>query len=128
MTFAEAKKETYSLFDDRCRELLDDFLSKKNEAVCSKCSQSCSDGKKIHRILRNLIEGLTIEAAKRCDDKVDFFMCLLCPYLSSEALLRSVGKGKGKGKRLKSLVTEMERSGDRLQNIINGGEKHERKN
>ena len=119
-TFEEAKEETYSVFDDRCRELLDDFLKAKSEAVCVKCSESesCSDGNKIHRALRNLIEELTTEAAKRCANEVDFFVCLLCPHLSSANLVRSMAEGK----RMKSLAREMEKSGDRLFAIVKGGE------
>jgi len=117
-TFDEAKEETYSLFSDRCRGLLDDFLREKDKTVCSLCSESCSDGKKIHKALRNLIEELTVEAAKRCDNKVDFLVCLLCPYLSSEAMLRLAGKGET----VKSLVKEMEQSGDRLLALIRRNE------
>lgn len=113
-TFKEAKEEVYSLVSDRCRQLLSDFLEQKDKAVCSKCSQSCTQGQKIHKVLGNLIETLTVEAATRCDNKVDLLVCLLCPHLTSADLVKSAAKGKT----VKSLAREMEKSSERLLSLI----------
>ena len=118
-TFKEAKEETYSLLDDRCRQLLSDFLEEKDKRICSKCSQSCTQGEKIHRGLRNLIETLTIEAATRCDNKVDRLVCLLAPHLSSADLVRNAAKGKT----MMSLAREMRKSSERLLSLIRRKEK-----
>ena len=115
-TFEATKEETYSLFAGRCRELLDDFLREKNEAVCAKCSESCTETMKIQRALRHLIERLTFEAAKRCDDKVDILVCLLCPYLSTAEMFKSFARGKT----VKLLAKEMKQGRDRLLAIIRG--------
>ena len=117
-TFKEAKEATYSLFTKRCRRLLTDFLREKNNAVCSKCSESCTQGEKIQRVLGNLIENLTVEAATRCDNKVDFFVCVLQPHLTSADLVKSAAKGKT----MKSLVKEMEKSEERLLKIVKGAQ------
>ena len=118
-TFEEAKKETYSLFDGRCRELLDDFLREKNEAVCANCSESCAEGQKIQRALRHLIERLTFEAAKRCDDKFDIFVCLLCPYLSTAEMFEIFARDKT----AKLLAKEIAGGKDRLLAILKGKKK-----
>lgn len=119
MTFKKAKEETYSLFADRCHQLLSDFLEEKEKTVCAKCSESCTEGEKIQRALRHLIERLTLEAANRCDDNVDIFVCLLCPHLISADLVKSAAKGKT----VKSLAREMEKSSERLLSLIRRKEK-----
>ena len=121
-TFDKAKEETYSLFADRCRQLLSDFLEEKDKTVCSKCSQSCTQGVKIHRVLGNLIENLTVEAATQCNNKVDFFVCLLQPHLTSADLVKLAAKGKT----VKAVAREMEKSSERLLSLIRRKEEKQR--
>ncbi len=123
MSFEEAKEETYSLFTKRCRRLLTDFLREKDEAVCSQCSESCKQGEKVHRALRYLVETLTVAAAKRCDDKADIFLCVLCPYLSSVHIMDALGRGK----MVKHLAREMDRGHRKLVDIIKEGERESAK-
>ncbi|MBA7677579.1 hypothetical protein ES703_85838 [subsurface metagenome] len=113
-TFEEAKKETYSLFNDRCRGLLTEFLREKNKVVCPLCSDSCTEGEKITRALQMLIEELTIKAIEQCDNKVDIWLCLLSPYLTTERLLKFFPHKKI----AKLLVSELESTTDRLSAIL----------
>lgn len=113
-TFEEAKEATYSLFEKRCGELLQDFLSEKKKVVCSLCSKSCTEIERTQRALQGLIESLVIEATKVSDDKVDIFICALCPYLSTLALFKRYSRAKT----AKRLAREMERGKDRLLTII----------
>ena len=102
------------MFQERCGELLQDFVKEKNKAVCSLCSESCTEVEKTHKALRALIEGMVIEAVEGCSDKKDIFVCALCPYLSTLNLFKSYCQGKY----AKRLTKEMEKSTDRLLAII----------
>ncbi len=54
--FEEAKEVVYDLFQKRCGQLLQDFLSEKEKAVCPLCSDSCTEIEKTHK-------GLLLENA-----------------------------------------------------------------
>ena len=116
-TFEESKQETYSLFQKRCGELLHDFLSEKEKAVCPLCSKSCTEMEKTHKALQVLIESLVLEATEGCDDKGDIFVSALCPYLSTLNFFKN-----SRGKTAKRLHKEMEEGRDRLLAIIRGSD------
>ena len=121
-TFEESKEEIYTLFQKRCGELLQDFLSEKEKAVCSLCSESCTEIEKSHKALQGLIEAMVLEAVEGCDDKADIFLCALCPYLSTIKLFKSCSLGKTSTR----LLNEMEKGRDRVLAIIRRS--NERKN
>lgn len=113
-TFEENKEEIYPLFRRRCGKLLRDFVSRKEESVCSLCSDSCTENQKTGKALQGLIEFMVREAAKGCDDKVDIFMYALCPYLTSLELFEAYAQGKN----AKRLAKEMQKGRDKLLAII----------
>lgn len=115
-TFEESKEEIYSLFQKRCRELLRDFVSEKEKAVCPLCFESCTKIEKTQHALQVLIESLVLEATEGCDNKGDIFISALCPYLSTINLFKN-----SQGKTAKHLLKEIEEGRDRLLAIIRGG-------
>lgn len=116
-TFEEAKEETYSLFQGKCRRLLADFLREKNKEVCAVCSESCSDGEKAQRALRYLVRELAVASVKRCDDSLDILMCLLAPYLSTAEMMGSFPKSK----KVKLMAKELANVKEKLIGIATGG-------